>query len=90
MFAKSIDQSYKKDGKYGYNNTSKTYSIEKNDSYKKYVQVLENIENVTSNELILTYSYKEIGDENKSDKENNIQLKVTYKGGRYIVTEIQR
>lgn len=90
MFAKDIDQTYKKDGKYGYNNVSKIYSIDKEYNYRKYIQSLENIENVTSNELILTYNCKEMSSYNKSNKENKIQLKVTYKGGRYIVTEVQK
>lgn len=83
MFEKGIDQSYKKDGKYGYDNASKTYSMEKNSDYKEYNQEVKKIENVTSNKLVVTYSCS------KENNENTIQLTAEYKGGRYIVTEAQ-
>lgn len=91
MFNKEIDETFKKDGKYGYDKVNKEYSMEKNDQHYRYVQELENIENITSNEIILTYTCRRTDDENsKIQEQYTVKLTVIYKGGRYIVTEVQR
>jgi len=90
MFGKEIDEAYKKDGKYGYDKLSKKYSMEKSNPSGEYSQELQKIENVTSNQIELTFSCKMIN--GKSDtvkKEETIKLICIYKGGRYVVTEVQ-
>lgn len=86
MFGKDIDESFKKDGKYGYDKLSKKYSIDKNTDYSEWTQELSKIENITSNELVLTFSCKKNGDKNSNE---TIKLTCLYKGGRYIVTEVE-
>jgi len=82
VFGKEIDEAYKKDGKYGYDNNKKEYAIERNTDSYECIQELENIENITSNELKLIYSCR-------SEKgESTVKLSVIYKGGRYLVTQV--
>lgn len=87
MFGKNIDQSFKKDIKYGYDKASRKYSINKLSDHDEYSQELQRIENATSNKVVLTYGCKAKG----SSTQNIEIIKMTcvYKGGRYIVTEIQ-
>lgn len=93
MFEKSIDEAYKKIASNGYSKTNKEYSIDKNTDIEEYSEKLTNIQNVTSNQIILTYNCKKI--EKKDSKENvvdekNINITIVYRGGRYIVTEVEK
>lgn len=85
MFGMQIDEAYKKDGKNGYDKLSKKYNIEKNTGHEEYKQELQEIKNITSNEICLTY--KCAGLDQK--EQQIIKLICTYKGGRYIITEVQ-
>ena len=60
MFEKSIDEAYKKIASNGYSKTNKEYSIDKNTDIEEYSEKLTNIQNVTSNQIILTYNCKKI------------------------------
>lgn len=90
MFGKEIDDAYKKDGKYGYSKSTKTYSMEKIEDYDEFSQELEKIENITSNQIVLTFKCMQTYSE-KNNNKNVITINLTcvYKGGRYIVTEVQ-
>jgi len=91
MFEKEIDEAFKKDGKYSYDNINKNYSIEKISDHEEYVQDLSKIENITSNQILLTYKCKKIDDKNsKAELEYTIKLTVLYKGGRYIVSDVEK
>lgn len=82
MFAKEISEILMNDYKNGYDRTSRKYNIEKNNKHSEFIQELSNIQNVTSNELILAYICK------NGNEHNVVKLTVVYKGGRYIVTEV--
>lgn len=93
MFEKSIDEAYKKIASNGYSKTNKEYSIDKNTDIEEYSEQLTNVQNVTSNQIILTYDCKKI--ENKDSKENvvdekTVNITIVYRGGRYIVTEVEK
>lgn len=91
MFEKEIDEAFKKDGKYSYNSANKNYSIEKISEHEEYVQELSKIENITSNQMVLTYECKNVSEKNsKVELENTIKLTVTYKGGRYLVSDVEK
>ena len=91
MFKKEIDDAFKKDGKYGYDKTTRKYTVEKNNTAKTYLQELDNIQNVTANQIILTYNCRSVNVKDGEKKAvNDINLTVVYKGGRYIVTEVEK
>lgn len=93
MFGKEIEDAYKKDGKYGYDRINRTYSMEKQGVNQKYTTELKEITNVTSNELVLTYDCKGVSSNSKYEnmiESKTIKLTVIYKGGRYIVTEVEK
>ena len=93
MFEKSIEESYKKLASNGYDKAKKEYSIDKNSDKEEYAQEITDIQNVTSNQVIVTYNCKKI--ESKDSKEvikdeKNINITLVYRGGRYIVTEVEK
>lgn len=93
MFEKTITDTYKKNNTSGYDKTAKTYSISKNTDIKEYSQELTNIENVTSNQVILSFNCKKVETTNKKEtvtEEKTVKLTVVYRGGRYIVTEVEK
>ena len=90
MFGKEIDENLKKDGKYGYSKTTKKYSIDKVREHEEYMQQLQKIENITSNEIVLTCSCKKTeGVKTLSKEIQTIELTCLYKGGRYIVESVK-
>lgn len=90
MFEKEIDESFKKQSKYGYDKTSKKYIMDKIDDSEEYFQELQKIENISANELVLTYSCsKPEGSRELAKEIETIKLTCIYKGGRYIINEIQ-
>ncbi len=91
MFEKEIDDAFKKDGKYGYDKISRKYTVDKNNTSNIYLQELDNIENVTANQMILTYTCRSVNTKDGEKKAvNDVELTVVYKGGRYIVTEVEK
>ena len=90
MFEKEIDESFKKQSKYGYDKTSKKYIMDKIDDSVEYLQELQNIENISANELVLTYKCSKLEGSKELAKEmETIKLTCIYKGGRYIITEVK-
>lgn len=87
MFGKNIDEAFKMESKYGYDKTTKKYTVEKDIGNRRYSVELQDIENITSNEVVLTYEGSKLEDE--QDDTKTIKLRCVYKGGRYIVTEVQ-
>ena len=91
MFEQEIDDTLKSDSKNGYDKVSKKYSVDKSNVHDKYVQELDKIENVTSNQIILTYDCKKVNSESsKVEMQISINLTAIYKGGRYIVTDVEK
>jgi len=87
-FRKEVEEAYKKQGKYGYDKLNKKYSLEESNISQEYIKELQEIENVNSNEIILTFRCK--SNNKQKEQENIIKLNVLYKGGRYIVTTVQK
>lgn len=93
MFEKSVTETYKKNNASGYDKTGKTYSITRENDIAEYVQELTNVENVTSNQVILIFSCKKVEKTDKKEtvtEEKQIKLTAVYRGGRYIVTEVEK
>ena len=92
MFAKTISEKYKTSAK-GYERKTKEYNIERSSENIDCMQELTLIENVTSNQMKLSFDCKkmEIEDKKQVIKEiKQINLYVVYRGGRYIVTDVEK
>lgn len=85
MFAKSVAKEYKDDSSNGYDKVTKTYRIEKNDNLEESIQELTSIENITSNQIKLIFDCK-----TESNQKNQINMYVVYRGGRYILTDVEK
>ena len=93
MFAKEISDSYKQDDRNGYDKSTKSYSIVKNEKENDYIHELNKIENITSNQIKLEFECKRILKEDKKTQvldEKQINIYAVYRGGRYLVTEVEK
>ena len=91
MFAQSISDKYKNEN--GYDKVKKEYTVQKKEDILSYSQELISVENITSNEVKLTFSCKELSE--KDDKtevktQKQITIYAVYRGGRYIVTNVEK
>lgn len=93
MFEKEISSAYKKNNNNGYDSKLKTYNIVKNEKHEEYRQELTGIENITSNEIKLQFDCTKLSSNAKKEqatKEKQINIYAVYRGGRYIVTDVEK
>jgi len=93
MFAKEVSAEYKQDVNNGYDKKTKMYNITKNKNQVEYMQELTSIENITSNQIKLEFKCKEVVVEDKktsSEDEIQVNIYIVYRGGRYILTDVEK
>ena len=93
MFGKEISEKYKKSNANGYDKKTKQYNIQKIEEYDEYSQELLSIENITSNQVKLGFSCKKKtlkGNKYVSTETKQVNIYAVYRGGRYILTEIEK
>ncbi len=93
MFQKKIDDTYKMKNEYGYDINKKEYNIKLSDDKQEFIQELLSIKNITSNKIELQFkcqSTEKDNNNNMSIKKYQVNIDIVYKGGRYIVTDVQK
>ena len=93
LFQKKIDETYKVRNEYGYDTNEKAYNIKVSNDKQEYIQELVAIKNITSNNIELQFECQNLEKDynnKQSIKKYQVNIDVVYKGGRYIVTDVQK